>query len=273
MSPEQADLSGMDIDTRSDIYSLGVLLYELLTGTTPFDQETFRTGGLRRDAADHPRGGAAEAEHAAELARRDADDRLGQSQGRRPAARPDRPRRAGLDRDEGAGEGPAAAVRDGQRLRGRRDAVPDRPAGRGVPAVGRVSAAEVRAAKQRTGGSGSGAGRAPGAGDGGHVHRAGVGVASGTAQRDGQRERPDAPSSEEPTAAEAKAKEEAAIAKAVNDFLQNDLLAEAAPDKNARNKKVTVEEVLGRAAARIAGKFAQQPRIEAEIRHDHRRHL
>jgi eukaryotic-like serine/threonine-protein kinase len=239
MSPEQALSSGEDIDTRTDVYSLGIILYELLAGEPPLElrkiafQEFLRR--LREDEPPKPSTRIRTRDRATstDLARKRQTEPLALARQVRgdldsivlKALEKDRARRYGSPSELAADIGrflrnePVLAVRPSAMYRARKFARRYR--------VALATAAAFVAVL---------------------IAAAGISILQSM-----------------------RANREAAVAQAVNDFLQNDLLAQAsAANQSGPNTKpdphLEVRTALDRAASRIAGKFDRQPEVEAAIR-------
>ena len=245
MSPEQADPSGDEADTRSDVFALGVLLYELLTGTTPLDQRSISTATMAElkrlikevdppkpstRAASLSRSGArrTDATALARSLRGDLDWIVLKCLGKRPSRRYDTVGLLAADiqrhlhHEPVLARPPSAPYRASKFVRRHRFTV------------------ALAAAVALTAAAG--------------LALAGVQFASALRERAAA------------VASAAVARSEADKASAVRAFLQ-DMLAAVQPDQAQGNRDVTVAEALDAAAKRLSeGNFADKPAVEAAIR-------
>ncbi len=240
MSPEQANSAGEDIDTRTDVYSLGVILYELLVGTLPLDLRKLRFDEmLRKLRADDPCPPSTRLRSLREQSQTTAQNRRTEPKAlaRQLHGDLDSIVLQALDKDRSRRYGsPSELAADIERYLQHK------------PVAARPASARYRAWKYA------------------RRHRVGVGFAAaltlllvaGVVVSSWMAIRA------------SRAEQEA---RAVNDFLRNDVLAQASVDEqtkirtNKPDPNLKVRTALDRAAARIPGKFGKQPLVEASIRY------
>jgi serine/threonine protein kinase len=284
MSPEQAQLNNLDIDTRSDIYSLGVLLYELLTGTTPLERQRFKQAAwdeirrlIREEEPPRPSMRLSSTETLPSLAavRRTEPARLTKLvRGDldwivMKALEKDRTRRY---------ETANSFAMDIQR----------HLSGEPVQAAPPSAAYRIKkfARKHRTGLATAAvivfllvAGIAISSWQAYRAMRAeGRALAAAAAERKAkvaeaeERRQAEAAAAAEKAArqraetAESDARRDLAKFEAINEFLTKDLLTQAEPANNAAEDKVTLLEVLDRAAEKVGERFKDQPELEEDLR-------
>lgn len=249
MSPEQTSLSGVDVDTRSDVYSLGVMLYELISGTTPFAREELKQASHEEMCrvireVDPPR-------PSARLSTLEMSDSSTISENRSVDPRKLKQTVQGeldwiamkaLDKDRSRRYGSATAIAaDINRY------LNDEPVEACPPSLRyRTSKLIKRNAVLLV-----------------MVCAVGLALISGTGVAVWQAQvaftqRADA------EAAKQKADQEVAISQAVIAFLEQDLLGKADPNETP-NPNVKLSEILDLAAQGIEGKFADQPMVEATL--------